>query len=233
MDAIDILGELLGRKKPTSSGSRPSGGGGDESIGDILFGRKRQQAPDSSPMGKNEIRDMARELEDLLQVGKNRNSGGQSAGNAGSITGQTTRRPPSGRDSGTLNWNPGSKTPAPAFQPDEKAVLMIRAILNAAKSDGEISSDEQQQILKTVGDRSPEAIDFLNREIAEPLNVREFAWSVPIGMEEQIYTLSAVSIRFDTENEADYLTQLAHGLRIPRKALNEIHDQYRIPRLPG
>jgi Protein of unknown function (DUF533) len=258
MDAIEILGELLGRKKSPRSGGATSGGPGEVSIGDVLFGGNRRQGAESGPMGKDEIRDMASELEDLLNVGKNSRGSGQSTGNSRTGTVQSPPRAPSPparpgfppaqrderstrlnppkststRDYGTPDWKPRSSRPEPAFEPDGQAALMIRAILNAAKSDGEISSDEQQRILKSIGERSPEAIEFLNREIAEPLNVRDFAWSVPIGMEQQVYTLSAVSIRLDTEHEADYLVQLAHGLRIPRETLHEIHEHYRIPQLP-
>jgi uncharacterized membrane protein YebE (DUF533 family) len=109
---------------------------------------------------------------------------------------------------------------------------MIRAMVNAAKADGEITPDEQQTMLEQVG-KSQEAVDFLRREISRPLNVREFAWSVPLGMEQQVYTMSLIGMNLDTQAEADYLLELAHGLRIGPELRRQIHAHYGAPEIEG
>jgi uncharacterized membrane protein YebE (DUF533 family) len=111
----------------------------------------------------------------------------------------------------------------------ERALVLVRAVLNAAKSDGQLDRAEQQSILEHLGDASRETIQFLRDEFAKPLNVGEFARSVPIGMEQQVYTLSLIAIDLDTRREADYLTQLANALRIPKEIREQIHERLGAP----
>lgn len=61
------------------------------------------------------------------------------------------------------------------------------------------------------------------------MDVREFAWSVPIGMEQQVYTMSLIAIDLDTSREASYFIDLAHGLRIPANVREEIHQRLGAP----
>jgi uncharacterized membrane protein YebE (DUF533 family) len=98
-------------------------------------------------------------------------------------------------------------------------------MVNAAKCDGEISPDEQQSILSRLENPSPAAIQFLREEFAKPLDVREFAWSVPVGMEQQVYSMSLIAIDVDSEREASYLRELAHGLRLAPEICEQIKER--------
>ena len=69
-------------------------------------------------------------------------------------------------------------------------------------------------------------MSFLREELNKPLNVREFAWSVPLGMEEEVYTISLIAIDLDSNREASYLEELAHGLRIAPLTRQQIHRRY-------
>ena len=104
-------------------------------------------------------------------------------------------------------------------------------MVNASKSDGQVSQAEQEEILKRIDHVTQTEIDFLRTEFAKPLDVREFAWSVPLGMEEQVYALSVIAIDLDENKEAHYLGDLAHGLRLQPKRCNEIHRQYGAPEI--
>ena len=110
-------------------------------------------------------------------------------------------------------------------------MVLVRAMVNAAKSDGQIDQAEQQSILGRLSDRSPETIEFLRKEFARPLNVQEFARSVPLGMEEQVYMLSLITIDLDTAGEAKYLTALSDALRISPEVRNQIHAKVGAPNL--
>ena len=104
-------------------------------------------------------------------------------------------------------------------------------MIHAAKVDGEITEDEQKNILNQVGDTSPETIKFLRAEFARPLDLAEYAQSLPIGMEQKAYTISLMAIKLDTKEEADYLRELANALRIPTEVCNQIHQQQKAPLL--
>ena len=134
---------------------------------------------------------------------------------------QKSRPSPAPRASET-GW-PGDSDPN--WQ-NEQATVLVRAMLNAAKADGEISQAEQQSILKQFDSSSPQAQQFLRDEIARPLDVREFAWSVPIGMEQQVYAMSLLAINVDARAETQYLQELAHALRLPRQVCEQLQERY-------
>ena len=63
------------------------------------------------------------------------------------------------------------------------------------------------------------------------MDVKDLAWSVPRGMEEQVYAISLLAIDLDEQKEANYLADLAHGLRLNLARCNEIHRKYRAPEI--
>lgn len=108
---------------------------------------------------------------------------------------------------------------------NDEALVLIRALINAAKADGKIDAAEQQTILSQVPN-DPQTINFLRQEFAQPLDVRDFAWSVPLGMEVKVYTMSLAGMQLDTNAEAQYLRELAHGLRLDPDLCQQIHSRY-------
>lgn len=247
MDAIDILGSLLGHK------SGGSGGGPD--LGDI-FGRREAPAPAPqrrettgvSPPSKADIHRQAQELEDLLNVAREREASrpqrsapGKSAspsvptaaGRANPVpvgvpktSSASSGRPSLDADDIEVESPFAPRGPARSAQ-NEQALVLVRAMLNAAKADGRISQTEQQAILQEAGN-SAEATQFLRDELAKPLDVREFAWSVPLGMEEQVYAMSLLAIDVDEAAEERYLGELAHGLRITDDVCEQLQQRYRV-----
>ena len=208
MDAMDVLGALLGRK---SGGSSPGG----SILKDILGGGAKpspqpRRAPQPKSTGRpRTIGEAARSLEDLLNVSNDHH--------------QQRRQTPAPQR---------QAPPPPAPQQEElneQAVVLIRAMVNAAKSDGQVTEDEQKEILSRLDHVSQTEIDFLRKEFSSQSDVREFAWSVPIGMEEQVYSLSVIAIDLDEQKEAQYLADLAHGLRLPPGKCNELHQKLGAP----
>ena len=221
MNAIDILGSLLGGGQSGAKG----GGGAADILAEILGG---QAAPASrgNPRSPN-AHTSAEQLEEMLGVGRESASasprGTQQAPSSSiptDIFGQRKVQEP--------KINLSVPKPAPISQNDQ-AVLFIRAMINSAKVDGEISDEEQKSILGQIGDTSPETIKFLRAEFARPLNVVEYAQSLPVGMELKAYAISLTAISVDTKEEADYLRQLAKALRITPEQCNQIHQQQNAP----
>lgn len=214
MDAIDVLGALLGRK----SGSGSPGG---NVLKDILGGGRAKPAPQTQsrqhPRARKPrtIGEASKSLEELLGVSNEHH--------------QQRRRAPAPSQ-------PAPTQPAPKPQRvpveeamNEQAKVLVRAMVQASKSDGQITQDEQNNILKELDHVSQEEIDFVRAEFGKPVDVREFTWSVPRGMEEQVYTISLIAIDLDEQKEAEYLADLAHGLRIDTARCNEIHRNVGAP----
>jgi uncharacterized membrane protein YebE (DUF533 family) len=114
-------------------------------------------------------------------------------------------------------------------QAHTQATLLIRAMINAAKSDGSFDQNEQQAIIGKLGNVTQEEIDFIRNEFARPLDVRAFANDIPRGMEHQVYALSLSAINLDQQSEANYLGQLAQALRIAPEEANAIHKELGAP----
>lgn len=218
MNATDILGELI------------RGGGGGGLLKDILTGgAKPKPSPrtskvPSSPSGPVDYEQQIRELEESLGVGK----GGPPASppTPGKPTNWTP--PPIESVPPPLPKRSGDQRPDPE-QEDAESLILIRAMVNATMADGRLSREEQDRILKKLGDRSPDAVRFLQNEFKKLQSPREFTWSVPLGMEYKVYTVSLSAIDLDRKSESDYLAELAHGLRLPLEVRQHIHQRYGAP----
>jgi uncharacterized membrane protein YebE (DUF533 family) len=168
-------------------------------------------------------------LEDLLHVARDRDA------MRGKQQPEAPQRAPENRRAPVDRQVPSSRVdreneparPERARQNDQ-AVVLIRAMVNAAKADGQISTAEQQKIVDHFGEASKEVVRFLRDELAKPLDVREFAWSVPLGMEQQTYAISLMAVDVDSQTEAEYLDELAHGLRLPAEVREQLHQRYKV-----
>lgn len=231
MNPIDILGGMLGRK---------SGGGGlgGSILESILKGKRKGNeasggsAPDMQrPAGSPTIRPQADHeefdsLEDLLRHAHTSNRQRRSPTNRRTESPQAADNRLQRRQS---EFNDSFQRDPSPF--NEKAKLLVIAMVNAAKSDGQIDQQEQDAIVKELGDLSQEEVQFLRSEFARPLDVKEFVWSVPVGMEQQVYAVSLIAIDLDRQAEADYLKQLGHGFRMTQVDCNRIHREFNAPEL--
>lgn len=133
---------------------------------------------------------------------------------------------------GLLNQSLGGQAvPEPTSNQNTQAEILLRAMINAAKSDGQIDNEEKQKILEHLGDVSQEEIDFVQHEMAQPLDVDQFIASVPQNLRQQVYLMSLLGIRLDSQVEARYLDQLAKGMGISEQAVNQIHAKVGVPNL--
>lgn len=107
-------------------------------------------------------------------------------------------------------------------QAHQQATTFIRAMINAAKADGQIDAEEQQKIVAKLGDVGPQEATFIREEMARPLNFDFFA-DITADMAPQVYAVSLMAINVDTAAEVQYLQQLAQGLGLDPQAVNGIH----------
>jgi len=224
----DILGSVLGGGNSTGA----AGGGLGDLLGGLLGGS-------SSPSGTS-----GGGLGDLLGSVLGGGSSSSSSGGLGDLMKQGDL---GGLLSGALakhvqTVNPNAPTPMPDdysmlpknIEPEQanaQATLLIRAMINAAKSDGKFDEAEQKAIIAKLGNVSPDEARFIQNEFARPIDVQAFANDVPRGMEHQIYALSLSAIDLDAQSEAQYLGQLAQALRIAPDEANAIHRQLGAPEI--
>jgi uncharacterized membrane protein YebE (DUF533 family) len=107
------------------------------------------------------------------------------------------------------------------------AKLVLRAMINAAKSDGQIGPAEMKRItgkLQEAG-ADQEARNFVLEEMGKPLDLDGIVRDVSdqeIGA--QVYAASLLAIEVDTSAEQDYLRRLAAGLQLGPGAVARIHQ---------
>ena len=61
------------------------------------------------------------------------------------------------------------------------------------------------------------------------MDLAGFAASVPLGMEQQVYSVSLMTINLDSGEEAKYLLQLSQALRLSPEVREQIHQRYGAP----
>ncbi len=122
---------------------------------------------------------------------------------------------------------------APSPEEEFAAGLMLKAMIQAAKSDGKIDDREREKLLGQLGDISPQERDFVNAELAAPIDVNGLADQVPNGMEAQVYAMSIMGIDLDNRNEAQYLHDFATALGLDKRGVNHIHAQLGVPSIYG
>lgn len=133
------------------------------------------------------------------------------AGLGSLIASMTSAASAGGRAVGDLMEAMTGATPASPIA-EESARLMIRAMIQAAKADGEIDAEERTRILDQLGDASKEEIAFVEAELDRPLDPAGLAQAAGTSMREQVYATSLMAIRVDSPAEHAYLDQLATAL---------------------
>lgn len=235
----DMLGQVLGGRAPgqgtpyggthsrgasgglggilDSLGSRAGGSGGG-GLGD-LFGRSGGTGTRSAGAAGGGLGDL---LGGLL--------GGAAAGGVAGGLARKDSQPRNDASFGEL-FNDAVVTqaePQVAPTPEQNAVagLMLRAMIQAAKSDGKIDEAEKQRLLGRLGDDlDDDERQFIRDQMAAPIDPEALARDVPQGLEAQVYLMSLLAIDLDHEDEVRYLGRLAQALKLDRQSIQDIHHQ--------
>ena len=228
----DMMGDVLrsGRSSGRTSGGGQSGGG----LGDLLdqlSGQKRQTSRATAPKGG--LEDLLGELtgrgrttgQTRSEVPTRRDVGG---GGVGDLLDQVLADKPGG--SGTLRSGPIT-LPEPEREEELSAALMLRAVIQAVKCDGELDEEERARLMQAMGEADQSEVQAVQAELRRPVDVAGLARSVPAGLEPQIYMVSLMALDLDQKAEADYLHQLAGALDLTPDQVNAIHDKAGVQRL--
>jgi uncharacterized membrane protein YebE (DUF533 family) len=253
MDALQLLGSLLGNNATSSGqGEQILGqligglmGGGAQSgrtgggLADVLGGLMGGGAQSGRTGGG---------LADILGglTGGGGFQGGTTHGSSGSsllgglvmaaLQMLSQRGAATGQSSLSLAEMLGSEQVSPmamdTSQAHRQALAFVKAMINAAKADGQIDAEEQQKIVSRLGDVGPQEAAFIQEEMSKPLNF-DFFSDITQDMAPQIYAVSLMAINLDTAAESHYMQQLAQGLGLDPQTVNGIHAQLGLAPLYG
>ena len=240
-DANKILGTLMesgmarsGQSRFQRAAASSSGGGLAGMVGSLLGGGGSGRSPRGGEFGG---------IGSLLGGGgrtRGAFSGG-AMGLLGMLAGAAMQHFGSGQGARQGSTQPGmAEDPAP-YGGDEpgsdeqgRAMLMIRAMITAAKADGEIDPQERQRILGRLEEASAdaEAQAFVRDEMARPVDVQAIVSAVDSPHTAiEAYAASLFAIDVDTEAEAAYMRQLAQGLGLNPTLVRELHASLEAPQL--
>lgn len=211
----DMLGGLAG------GGAQGGAGGG---LADMLGGMMGGGASGgANPMDA---------LGQMLGGGQGGMSGGL-GGLLDSLGGAAAAGGAAGGLGGLLNASLQHKEPPaePTRAQEDQAALLLRAMIQAAKSDGRIDQAEKEALTKHLGDISREEAQVLEEAFAAPVDVDALAEATPRGMEGQVYMMSLLGLDLDSQAEAQYLHALAQKLGIDPQTANAIHQKMGEPAL--
>jgi hypothetical protein len=212
----DMMGDLLGSGRTT--GTRKTGGGGMGDFLDQLSGQKRQTPRKTAPKGG--LDGLWGDL--TAKPGGGGTVAGWTGGGVGDLLDQVMADKPGGRP---------VALPEPEREEELSAALMLRAVIQAVKCDGELDEAERDRLMQAMGEATSREAQAVKAELSRPVDVEGLARSVPAGLEPQVYLASLMAIDLDSRAEADYLHQLATTLDLAPDEVNAMHDKAGAPRL--
>ncbi len=115
---------------------------------------------------------------------------------------------------------------------ESRAILALKAMLSAAKADGQIDQRERERILNKLEDAGAdeETRRFVTEEAAAPLDIDALVRAVPDQQTAaQVYAASLLAINVDTAAEKAYLRDLSTKLGLSDQAVASLHGVLGVP----
>ena len=173
-----------------------------------------------------------------LMGGNNNNDSGSQGGGIGDLlsglTGGSSQTSTTNNDNGLGGLLSaalsGQDLGTPTPSQEEQARVLLKAMINAAKADGQIDDQEQAKIVEHVGEVTAEELEFVKSEMASPLDLEGVIENAS-GIEAEVYLASLSTIDLDSKEEALYLDKLAKGLNISEEAADAFHTKLGVPKL--
>lgn len=106
---------------------------------------------------------------------------------------------------------------------EANARLMIRAMIQAARADGQISDAERAVIMEHLGDATPAERAFVEAEMLAPVDPMALARDTADTARTQVYSAAVMTVQTDTPAEAQFLATLAQALGLDGAAVSGIH----------
>jgi uncharacterized membrane protein YebE (DUF533 family) len=104
-------------------------------------------------------------------------------------------------------------------------MVVLKAMINAAKADGQIDDTERQRILGKLEEAGAdaEAREFVQAELRRPFDVDGPPEIQNPQTAVEVYAASLLAIEVDTPAEREYLRRLAQGLGLEERTVQRLH----------
>ncbi len=141
-------------------------------------------------------------------------------------------RQPASSAMGFSSSEPPLGVRAPGNAQEEEALeatasVILKGMINAAKADGQIDSDEIQKILGRLKEAGADATvqQMVMEEMQGPLDLDGLVRDIPDeGVAAQVYLASLFAIEVDTDEETAYLQQLAQRTGLDSGVVRQLHQ---------
>jgi len=113
----------------------------------------------------------------------------------------------------------------PQQEANQRSLVLLKAMIAAAKSDGHVNKKEIELIQEQIGKLglSREVASLLEAEIAKPLDVKEIAsLAEDKAMAAEIYLVSSVVTDRKNSMERDYLEMLGKSMQLPASLISQL-----------
>ncbi len=230
----DLLGGLLGASGASGAGTSGSGGQSGGGLGDVLGGLGKMLGSDSGVggMSKGQLGGLGALAGALLGGGGGATKGAV-GGSAMAILGALAL-------SALKNWPAQNASEAVSLTDTEMqqitapetAELCLRGMIEAMKSDGEVSPDEVQRLVGKLseGGISADEQQFVQGALGKPQDLDGLVRAIPnpeVGI--QVYAAALMAISVDTPAEREFLARLANGAGLDRSAVARLHRLVNAP----
>ena len=127
-----------------------------------------------------------------------------------------------------INHSPQAALAPPVDSQERESLLLLSAMIAAAKADGHIDDAEQDRIqaaVKSMG-ATAEVNQFVEQELSKPLDPAEVAAQVTTPEEAaEVYLASAIIIDDQNFMEKAYLQELAKQLQLAPELVSELENK--------
>ena len=206
-DLLGSLGKMMGGSQPQGKETQASGTG----IGDLLGGLLDNKAA-SSAIGAL--------VGSLLGGGSGAAKGAVGGGGLGMLASLAMAALKNSGQAPSEESNILKELSKPLEEQnlEDDAQIIVKAMINAAKADGQIDKSEIDKIIGKLDDDGLEQKEkeFFMTEANKPMDLNAVVSSAnnKPDMAAQIYAASMLAIEVDTDAEKRYMHQLASGLKL-------------------
>ena len=228
MDFMSLLGGLMGGGLSPSSSSRAQSAG--NSVQDLLGGLLGKAG---SAVGGNDnlaaagIGALLGALTGRSQSTTANSLGGGAMGLLGMMAYKALKNSMSGgaQSQAVENYEPENITPQ---QQNSDAEIIIIAMIDAAKADGQVDPDELTKImtqLKSSG-VGQEGVNYVMTKLRSPMETNKIiaATKNRPDLATQVYSASLMAIEVDTDAERKYLDNLARSMGLNSNIVRQIEQ---------